>query len=73
MIMKRIEEIYEEHECSKRRDILDAMEAYALEAVKADREDAAEKAKTTCTCSVWNCEGESVDKKSITNRPIELP
>ncbi len=29
--------------------------------------EAAEVAKSTSTCTVWNCEGESVDKQSILN------
>lgn len=46
---------------------------YATEAIKADRERVADNAKTTRSCSVWNCEGESVDKESILNLPYELP
>ncbi|MDV3583424.1 hypothetical protein CMU85_18145 [Elizabethkingia anophelis] len=40
---------------------------YAREVAQASLEKAAENAKTSNSCKVWNCEGESIDKDSITN------
>lgn len=43
------------------------MKEYARECAKASLEKAAENAKTNLDCKVWNCEGESIYKESITN------
>ena len=39
----------------------------AKEYAKAKLEEAAEKARTKNDCTSWNCQGESIDKESITN------
>lgn len=63
--MKRLEEIYNECECNKKSEILEAMKKYAEECVKASLEKASENWKQT-----FDRDGDFfqfVEPKSITN------
>ena len=68
--MKRLEEIYNECECNKKSEILEAMKKYAEECVKASLEKASEKAEY----GIWQNDdmylSESnifINRQSITN------
>lgn len=69
--MKTAEEIYTEwfggeshttRRSPSKRNVIAAMEEYAQSVAEDLRERIAENARTTSSCTVWNCEGESVDK-----------
>ncbi|GJN60461.1 hypothetical protein [Elizabethkingia anophelis] len=47
--------------------ILELAQVYAREVAQASLEKAAENAKTSDNCKVWNCEGQSVNIETIVN------
>lgn len=62
--MSILEEIYNERECNKKSEILEAMKRYAEECVKASLEKASESVKINRLGKTYDVE---VNKESITN------